>query len=112
MRMKNVNIFVDVDLTLIDASGQTVVGAPAGVRRLKEAGCHLFCWSTGGGEYAEGVARRLGIHDCFGAFLPKPDIVIDDMPRTTHAFFEFVPGSPEEWKKMADTIIDRHVDQR
>lgn len=108
--MKNVNIFVDVDLTLVDTSGRPIEGATAGVRLLKEAGCHLFLWSSGGGEYAEAVARRLNIHDCFGAFIPKPDIAIDDMRRSTHAFFEYVPGSPEEWEPMAETIIEKHVD--
>ncbi len=108
--MKNVNIFVDVDLTLVDAFGKPIEGATAGVRRLKAAGCHLFLWSTGGGEYAESVARRLGIHDCFGGFLPKPDIAIDDNPNSLRAFFDFVPSAPDDWEKMVDTIIAKHVD--
>jgi phosphoglycolate phosphatase-like HAD superfamily hydrolase len=108
--LKNVNIFVDVDLILVDGSGKPIDGAAAGVRRLKEAGCHLYVWSTGGREYAESVARRLGIHECFGAFLPKPDIAIDDMPTSLRAFFDFVPGDPDEWDKMVETILDKHVD--
>ena len=70
----------------------------------------MFLWSTGGGDYAESVARRLGIHECFGAFLPKPDIAIDDMPHSLRAFFDFIPGDPDEWEKMVDTIIDKHID--
>jgi predicted HAD superfamily phosphohydrolase YqeG len=108
--MKNVNIFVDVDLTLVDAFGRPLENAAQGVRRLKAAGCHLFLWSTGGREYAESVARRLGIHECFGAFLPKLDIAIDDMPTSLRAFFDFVPGDPDEWDKMVETILEKHVD--
>lgn len=108
--MKNVNIFVDVDLTLVDAFGRPLQGAAEGVRRLRQAGCHLFLWSTGGGEYAESVAHRLGIHDCFGALLPKPDIAIDDNPKSLRAFFDFVPSAPDERERMVDTIIDKHLD--
>ena len=108
--MKNVNVFVDVDLTLVDAFGKPIEGAAEGVRRLRDSGCHLFLWSTGGGEYAEAVARRMKIHDCFEAFLPKPDIVIDDSPKSLRGFFDFVPANQDEWEELVATIIRKHVD--
>jgi len=48
------------------------------VRNLKAEGAVLYCWSSGGGEYAQASAEELGIADCFVAFLPKPNIVLDD----------------------------------
>jgi hypothetical protein len=40
--MKNANVFVDVDLTLVDANGKLLDGARQGLERLKAEGCHLF----------------------------------------------------------------------
>ena len=108
--MKNVNVFVDVDLTLIDANGRSYDGAAEGVKKLKQAGCNLFLWSTGGGEYAQQVARNLGVEKCFDAFLPKPDIAMDDMPGTTQPAFFFIPRDDGQWPELDDTIISKHVD--
>src|SRR4051812_44700749 len=79
-KMLNVNVFVDVDLTLVDERGGILPGAADSLRRLKQRGCHLFLWSTGGGEYARVVAERYQLAELFEGFLPKPDIIIDDMP--------------------------------
>ena len=43
--MKNANIFVDVDLTLVDANGKLLDGAREALQRLRDEGCHLFLWS-------------------------------------------------------------------
>lgn len=50
------------------------------VAALKAAGASLYCWSTGGAEYARVAARELGLEHCFVAFLPKPTILLDDQP--------------------------------
>lgn len=39
----------------------------------------MYCWSSGGAEYARSTAEELGIADCFAAFLPKPHLLIDDV---------------------------------
>jgi phosphoglycolate phosphatase-like HAD superfamily hydrolase len=80
--MKNANVFVDVDLTLVDASGKLLEGAREGLQQLKDAGCHLFLWSTCGAEYCRKVAQLHGLTAFFEGFSAKPDIVIDDMPST------------------------------
>ena len=41
-------------------------------------GASLYCWSSGGAEYARLSAAELGIEACFVAFLPKPDVYLDD----------------------------------
>jgi len=78
--MKNV-VFVDVDDTLLRDIGGKQIPIPATVRHVRtlhDQGATLYCWSSGGAEYAKTSAEWLGIADCFVAFLPKPDVMIDD----------------------------------
>lgn len=74
-------IFVDVDDTLVRGVGSKRIPIPAmvrHVRELKEQGAELYCWSSGGADYARQSAEELGIADCFLAFLPKPHVILDD----------------------------------
>ena len=74
-------VYVDVDDTLIRTAGTKripVSGVAQHVAALAEEGALLYCWSSGGAEYAREVAIELGIERCFVAFLPKPHVVIDD----------------------------------
>lgn len=81
--MKTRVIFVDVDDTLVRSVGTRRIPMPAviaQVRRLHLAGVTLYLWSSGGADYCREVAAELGLSDCFAAFLPKPDLYIDDQP--------------------------------
>ncbi len=74
-------IFVDVDDTLVRTVGTKripMVATVQHVRQLKIDGAQLFCWSAGGSDYAKQVANELGLLDCFVAFVPKPNVMIDD----------------------------------
>jgi hypothetical protein len=76
-----INIFVDVDDTLVRSMGTKRIPMPSviqHVRDLHAQGAVLYCWSAGGAEYAQRSAEELGIAQCFLAFLPKPNIFIDD----------------------------------
>ena len=76
-------VFVDVDDTLVRSAGTKripITPVAERVAALKEAGATLYCWSTGGAEYAREVAIELGLERCFVAFLPKPTIMLDDQP--------------------------------
>src|SRR5438105_4145053 len=108
--MKNANVFVDVDLTLVDANGRILPGAMEGLRRLKEAGCHLFLWSSCGTEYCRKVAETNALAELFEGFSAKPDIVIDDMPGTCVAPFVYDVGREEGWEELAGKILAKHVD--
>ena len=108
--MKNANVFVDVDLTLIDANGKLLSGAREALQRLYDEGCHLFLWSTGGAEYCHKVARLHGLSELFEGFTAKPDIVIDDMPGTCVAPFVYNVQQEESWPALAERIIEKHVD--
>src|SRR5437762_304945 len=73
--MKNANIFIDVDLTLIDADGRLLDGAREALNRLRDEGCHLFLWSSCGAEYCRKIAGIHGLTEVFEGFTAKPDIL-------------------------------------
>jgi phosphoglycolate phosphatase-like HAD superfamily hydrolase len=103
--MKNANIFVDADITLVDPHGKLVNGAAEALGSLKNKGCHLFLWSTNGADYAKKVASSNGLTNLFEGFSVKPDIVIDDMPGTI--VFDVI--SEVSWPVLADKIIRKHI---
>ncbi len=75
------NIYVDVDDTLVRSYGSKRIPIPATIehiRQLHQQGAILYCWSSGGAEYAKNSAEELGILDIFEAFLPKPQMLLDD----------------------------------
>ena len=108
--VKNANVFVDVDLTLVDAQCQLLDGAREALQQLRDKGCHLFLWSSVGVDYARKVAALHKLTDLFEGYASKPDIIIDDMPSTAVAPFVFNVQDEVSWQKMAERIIEKHVD--
>src|SRR5262249_11262339 len=86
-------VYVDVDDTLIRTAGTKRMPIPSVVAHVKElakADAELYCWSTVGAEYARAAARELGIEALFVAFLPKPNVLIDDQDIGTWKRFTVV----------------------
>lgn len=108
--MKNANVFIDVDLTLVDEQGRLLEGAREALQRLRDEGCHLFLWSSVGVDYARNVASLHKLTELFEGFASKPDIVIDDMPSTAQAPFIYNVRDEGSWTSLAERIIDKHVD--
>jgi len=76
------NFFIDVDDTLVRTYGNKRIPMPATIAHLKhlrDEGALLYCWSSGGARYAENTAIELGIQELFVGFLPKPQVIIDDV---------------------------------
>jgi hypothetical protein len=74
-------IYVDVDDTFVRSVGTKRIPMPTviqHIRQLKDQGAVLYCWSSGGAEYARHSAEEVGIADCFIGFLPKPNVLLDD----------------------------------
>jgi predicted HAD superfamily phosphohydrolase YqeG len=74
-------IYVDIDDTLVRSYGSKRIPISATIehiKQLKHQGATLYCWSSGGAEYAKNTATELGISDIFEAFLPKPQMLLDD----------------------------------
>jgi len=91
---KRAVIYVDVDDTLVRHASSKPVPITRvidQVRRLHARGFSLYCWSTGGAEYAHRIASELGVAECFTAFLPKPTILIDDQEISTWLLKSFRP---------------------
>jgi hypothetical protein len=83
-------VYVDIDDTLVRSFGSKrmpMVAVVEHVKRLRAEGVTLFCWSSGGGEYARSSARELNIENLFAAFLPKPHVLLDDQ-------------APSEWSRL------------
>ncbi len=82
--------YVDVDDTLVRSFGSKRIPMTEmvnHVRELHRGGVALYAWSSGGGEYALESAKELGIEECFKAFLPKPNVLIDDQ-------------APADWRRL------------
>ena len=76
-------VYVDIDDTLIRSVGTKRIPIPAAVQHVRDLHAQqavLYCWSSGGAEYARGSAAEVGLENCFVAFLPKPDVLLDDQP--------------------------------
>ncbi len=74
-------IYVDVDETFVRNYGTKRIPMPAvqeHIRQLRSQGAVLYCWSSGGSDYARKSAIEFGIEGCFEGFLPKPQVLIDD----------------------------------
>jgi phosphoglycolate phosphatase-like HAD superfamily hydrolase len=74
-------IYVDIDDTLVRSYGSKRIPIPETikhVKELKQQGATLYCWSSGGAAYARNMAEELGILEIFDAFLPKPQMLLDD----------------------------------
>ena len=87
---RQVVAYVDVDDTLVRSFGAKRIPMTEMVRHIRElnaAGVVLYAWSSGGAEYARESAKELELEDCFKAFLPKPNVIIDDQ-------------SPAEWRRL------------
>lgn len=75
-------LFVDIDDTLVRSFGSKRIPMTAvieRVRALHAEGAELYAWSSGGADYARASALELGLAECFVAYLPKPDVFVDDV---------------------------------
>lgn len=78
---KQIVIYVDVDDTFVRSIGSKRIPIPNVVRQIRRLAADkaiLYCWSSGGAEYAKASAEEFGIADCFIGFLPKPNVLLDD----------------------------------
>jgi len=94
-------IYVDVDDAFVRSAGTKRMPIPKVIEKVKELhkqGHELYCWSTGGKDYAREAAEEFGIDQCFVGFLPKPNIMSDDVSVEKWTFLEQV--HPNELSKL------------
>ena len=119
-----VNIFFDVDYTLITWDVKLRPGVHEVFTRLREEGHTLYLWSGLGPRWE--VVKRFELHehviDCFWKPLYNhrerlselgipvvPDYVIDDHPEVVEAFVGTViapPAMPLDWDKEMWRVYD------
>jgi hypothetical protein len=88
-------IYVDIDDTLVRSYGSKripIIPTIEHIKEIKAQGAILYCWSSGGAEYAKNTAQELGILDIFEAFLPKPLMLLDD--QKVHDWRELIQVHP------------------
>lgn len=98
-------IYVDVDDTFVRSVSSKRIPMPAvikHVRELKAQGAVLYCWSSGGAEYARQSAEEFGIADCFTGFLPKPNVLLDDQDITEWRHFKHSHPTACEGRTLED----------
>ncbi len=89
-------VYVDIDDTLVRSFGNKRIPMTeivALIPQLNACGATLYCWSSGGAAYARSSAEDLGIVDCFEAFLPKPQVLVDDMLVASWDLVELHPNT-------------------
>ena len=98
-------IYVDVDDTFVRSYGVKRIPMPAviaTIRQIYVQGATLYCWSSGGAEYARASAEEFGVADFFQAFLPKPDVLLDDQAIADWRRLRQV--HPNECAKLVDRL--------
>jgi hypothetical protein len=106
-------IFVDVDDTIVRSVGTKRIPIPLvvqHVKELKQQGAVMYCWSSGGAAYAKQSAEEFGISDCFEAFLPKPNVLLDDCLMTSWPRLICIHPSSCSNKTLDD--YERELDSR
>ena len=110
-------VFVDVDDTLVRSFGAKrtpMASVVEHVRLLSQRGVDLYCWSSGGAEYARVSAEELGLEFCFIGYLPKPNVMIDDQPfEQWRRFMTFHPNEAvsqtvEEYQRL---VLGKNADK-
>jgi hypothetical protein len=101
-------IYVDVDDTLVRSAGSKRIPIPSVIQhiiQLHAEGALLYCWSSGGAEYARQSAEEFGLAHCFAGFLPKPQVIIDDQQVAEWPEFLHVhPSSCRTLDEYANTL--------
>lgn len=102
-------VYVDVDDTLVRSIGTKRIPIPdsiAHVKLLHESGAIMYCWSSGGAEYARASATEMGIGHCFQGFLPKPKLIIDDQEISDWRYCKTVHPSSCSGVTLKDYLAD------
>jgi hypothetical protein len=98
-------IYIDIDDTIVRSAGTKRIPIPLviqHVKELKKQGAVMYCWSSGGADYAKQSAEEFGLADCFVAFLPKPNVMLDDCSMGTWSRLIWVHPSACSAKTLDD----------
>ncbi len=101
-------IYVDVDDTFVRSYGTKRIAIPSAIayiKQLKNQGAELYCWSSGGAEYAKASAEEFDLAECFVAFLPKPQVLLDDqMVAQWRYLLQIGPGESQSIEELRQRL--------
>ena len=92
-----ITVFIDIDGTITPDCGHTIF--PLAIETIQELSekSNIFIWSAGGFNYCEEIVNKLNLEEFICGFMPKPEIVIDDLPM----FASFIHKTWEpKWKQI------------
>lgn len=69
---------IDVDGTLV-TDGRLNQSVAKLAKDKKDQGMDVILWSARGRAYAEAVAKKHGLEDCFTFIVSKPGFIVDDL---------------------------------
>lgn len=102
-------VYVDVDDTLVRSFGSKQMPIRSTIERIEilagQPGVELYCWSSGGAEYARSTCERLGILALFRQFLAKPNLMVDD--QLPSQWTDLLVVHPNEFEPDADGVRGR-----
>lgn len=94
------NVCIDVDLTLVDEDGELLPGALEALTRLQDFPCRMTLWSAAGAEYSRSIAARHQLEHFFEGYAGKPDLAIDDDPKSLVLKKLIVKDAEQTWSKV------------
>ena len=106
-------VFIDVDLTLVDAHTNLREGVVDALQEMVDYGYSLYAWSHGGYSRADQVVTMYHLEHYFKGWMGKPDMIIDDSPPSELVSERRVnylnAGESGFWPKIWDKIFHKEV---
>jgi hypothetical protein len=110
----SLNIFIDVDGTLLNSNEQIDPRAKEILRQtvLKLSAEYpdsgLYLWSGAGGAYARKAAEDCGVVSFFSGFAGKPDVIVDDNPSSVFPRRAILWRGDGQWGAFQKNLFVEH----
>ncbi len=110
----SLNIFIDVDGTLLNSKEQIDPRAKEILRQtvLKLSAEYpdsgLYLWSGAGGAYARKAAEDCGVVSFFSGFAGKPDVIVDDNPSSVFPRRAILWRGDGQWGTFQKNLFVEH----
>jgi haloacid dehalogenase-like hydrolase len=110
----SLNIFIDVDGTLLNSNEQIDPRAKEILRHMvlklsaEYPDSGLYLWSGAGGAYARKAAESCGVVSYFSGFAGKPDVIVDDNPSSVFPRRAIFWRGDEQWGALQKKLFVEH----
>jgi hypothetical protein len=107
----SLNIFIDMDGTLLNSSEEVDPRAKETLRQIRRKmdaeypDSGLYLWSKAGGNYARSKADEHGLAGFFSGFVGKSDVIIDDNPSSVFPRRIILWKDDAQWPSLTSSIF-------